>query len=205
MSRKSKISDEQLAEAVKNCFNISQMSTYLKVRLHYPHTMRRIKRLNLDHSHFVKYNRRGFYPYTVTDQEIIDAWQKSNDIQDVINEINIKHNVKERKQQRTVRRHIKHLKKILKYKIRYKRFRKKLHEMSCASTINNYIKRTRGNRCEHCGRVNWYNYPLSLQVHHIDGDRKNNIESNLQLLCPNCHSITPNYMGKNTKNAKNFN
>lgn len=38
-----------------------------------------------------------------------------------------------------------------------------------------------------------------LGVHHIDGNSKNNRLSNVELLCPNCHSLTPNY--KNIKRA----
>lgn len=48
--------------------------------------------------------------------------------------------------------------------------------------------------CENCGcDGNWYNNPLTLEIHHIDGDRKNNDISNLQVLCPNCHSQTPSF------------
>ena len=39
--------------------------------------------------------------------------------------------------------------------------------------------------CEVCG----YNkYPEILEVHHIDGDRRNNELSNLQIVCPTCHA-----------------
>ena len=44
--------------------------------------------------------------------------------------------------------------------------------------------------------------PISLEVHHIDGNGKNNSLDNLQLLCPNCHSQTENYKGKNVKKKK---
>lgn len=55
----------------------------------------------------------------------------------------------------------------------------------------------RGNRCEQCGLEIWNNQPIPLEAHHIDGDRCNNLESNLLLLCPNCHTFTPNYGSKN--------
>jgi predicted HNH restriction endonuclease len=41
---------------------------------------------------------------------------------------------------------------------------------------------------------------IPLQIHHIDGDATNNKEENLQLLCPNCHTLTENY-GSLNKNA----
>jgi hypothetical protein len=44
---------------------------------------------------------------------------------------------------------------------------------------------------------------IPLEVHHIDGDKLNNVESNLKLVCPNCHALTDSYCGKNSnKNRK---
>jgi len=42
----------------------------------------------------------------------------------------------------------------------------------------------------------WNNNPISLQLHHVDGNHKNNEIKNLQILCPNCHSQTENFSGK---------
>lgn len=53
--------------------------------------------------------------------------------------------------------------------------------------------------CEECGLSNWNNKELSLQLHHKDGNSKNHRLKNLQLLCPNCHSQTSNFSGKNVK------
>ncbi len=56
------------------------------------------------------------------------------------------------------------------------------------------------NKCEKCGISNWNNNPISLELHHIDDNHHNNDFSNLQILCPNCHSQTPNFRsGKNKK------
>jgi 5-methylcytosine-specific restriction endonuclease McrA len=51
------------------------------------------------------------------------------------------------------------------------------------------------NECERCGVSRWRGKPLSLQLHHINGDGHDNRLENLQLLCPNCHSQTENYGG----------
>lgn len=51
--------------------------------------------------------------------------------------------------------------------------------------------------CAICSVGSWNNAPLSLQLDHIDGDNKNNLMSNLRLLCPNCHSQTENFGSKN--------
>ena len=53
------------------------------------------------------------------------------------------------------------------------------------------------NECVLCGNPNmWQGQPLRLEVDHIDGDFHNNLRENLRLLCPNCHSQTPNFSGR---------
>lgn len=60
-------------------------------------------------------------------------------------------------------------------------------------------------RCEECeGKEEWNGKPLSLQLHHVDGDKHNNSLSNLSILCPNCHSQTSNFRWKNTKQHKKY-
>jgi 5-methylcytosine-specific restriction endonuclease McrA len=39
--------------------------------------------------------------------------------------------------------------------------------------------------------------PLRCQVDHADGDSTNNKLENLRLLCPNCHSQTDTFAGRN--------
>lgn len=54
-------------------------------------------------------------------------------------------------------------------------------------------------KCECCGISTWQNKPISLQLHHINGIHNDNRISNLQLLCPNCHSQTENFAGTKGK------
>jgi 5-methylcytosine-specific restriction endonuclease McrA len=55
----------------------------------------------------------------------------------------------------------------------------------------------RGHRCECCGLTKWLDMDITLEVHHIDGDKLNNDEDNLSLLCPNCHALTDTFRGRN--------
>ena len=52
-------------------------------------------------------------------------------------------------------------------------------------------------KCEQCGLSEWQHNPIPLELHHINGNNRDNRLSNLQLLCPNCHALTDCYRGKN--------
>ncbi|HEV2785884.1 MAG TPA: helix-turn-helix domain-containing protein [Solirubrobacteraceae bacterium] len=55
------------------------------------------------------------------------------------------------------------------------------------------------NRCERCGIDEWLGAPLSMALHHVNGDGSDNRLENLQMLCPNCHSQTENFAGRNRR------
>ncbi len=55
----------------------------------------------------------------------------------------------------------------------------------------------KADRCEECGLSSWRGKPLPLALHHVNGDGDDNRLENLQLLCGNCHSQTPNFSGRN--------
>lgn len=42
----------------------------------------------------------------------------------------------------------------------------------------------------------WLGSPITLQVHHVDGDCLNNTPDNLIFVCPNCHTQTSNWCNK---------
>jgi transposase-like protein len=52
-------------------------------------------------------------------------------------------------------------------------------------------------RCEACKLTEWLGKPLSMDLHHINGDGSDNRLENLQVLCPNCHRQTDNFGSRN--------
>ena len=50
--------------------------------------------------------------------------------------------------------------------------------------------------CECCGISKWNGKYIALQLHHINGIHNDNRLSNLQILCPNCHSQTDNFSSR---------
>lgn len=69
--------------------------------------------------------------------------------------------------------------------------------------VRDWLLNSVGNKCEKCGwgEVNLYSGNVALDIHHKDGNRKNNTLENLEVLCPNCHSLTETYKYLNKKNT----
>jgi len=55
-------------------------------------------------------------------------------------------------------------------------------------------------KCSECQlTTTWNNKPIVLELDHIDGNSQNNLLSNLRWLCPNCHSQTNTFRGRNRR------
>lgn len=57
------------------------------------------------------------------------------------------------------------------------------------------------NQCENCGITEWCGKPLVIQLDHKNGNRYDHRLENLRMLCPNCHSQTMTYCGRNVSVA----
>ena len=75
-----------------------------------------------------------------------------------------------------------------------------LHETS----YRNYLIYKHGCKCMKCGwsEMNPVTGLIPIQLEHIDGNSTNNSLSNLKLLCPNCHSLTPTFGALNKGNGR---
>ena len=74
-----------------------------------------------------------------------------------------------------------------------------INAKNISSHILRYLNKKYNNACSSCGwsKVNATTNKVPLEIDHIDGDSNNNKESNLRLLCPNCHSLTSNFRNLN--------
>tara|TARA_Y100000310_G_scaffold206005_1_gene206361 strand:- start:9210 stop:9938 length:729 start_codon:yes stop_codon:yes gene_type:complete len=77
-----------------------------------------------------------------------------------------------------------------------------LIENSSYSNTNNVKKRLLRKgllvyECSVCKISTWIGKTLSLQLDHINGINNDHRIENLRLLCPNCHSQTPTFAGRN--------
>ena len=60
-------------------------------------------------------------------------------------------------------------------------------------------------KCSECNlETIWNNKPITLEIDHIDGDSQNHQLSNLRWICPNCHSQTDTFRGRNPKRLMNL-
>lgn len=75
-----------------------------------------------------------------------------------------------------------------------------------SKVIRDYMLNKANYACEICGwnEINPVSQKSPLEIHHKDGNYLNTTETNLQVLCPNCHSLTPNHkaLNKYTDNDK---
>lgn len=78
-------------------------------------------------------------------------------------------------------------------------------EADCSERLyKKYLIEVRGECCEVCGwaEVHSTTGKVPIEMHHVDGDSNNNLLENLQLLCPNHHSLTKTYKALNLGNGR---
>lgn len=57
-----------------------------------------------------------------------------------------------------------------------------------------------GNLCAICnGEPFHFGKPLNFHLDHANGENSDNSRANLRMICPNCHSQTPTYCGRNVR------
>lgn len=76
----------------------------------------------------------------------------------------------------------------------------KVSNQSINNYLLNYLHWPRV--CSYCRLSEWREQPIPLELHHKNGDNRDNRLENLEYLCPNCHAITSNFRGKNINSGK---
>lgn len=85
-----------------------------------------------------------------------------------------------------------------KYKLKVLEGRAKDGLLSSRS-LKRFLLMRDGEKCSSCGwsEINKTTGLVPVELDHIDGDSSNNELSNLRILCPNCHSLTPTFRALN--------
>jgi Zn finger protein HypA/HybF involved in hydrogenase expression len=73
----------------------------------------------------------------------------------------------------------------------------KLFEQLGPDTRRRLVIQEQNNQCNKCKLSEWLGEPLTLEIDHMDGNNRNNFRENLEALCPNCHSLTLTWRGRN--------
>ena len=70
--------------------------------------------------------------------------------------------------------------------------------------IRRWLHEKQDDACSLCGWnvINEWTEKVPLEIDHEDGDWSNNRPKNLRLICPNCHSLTPNHGARNKGNGR---
>ncbi|EKD85026.1 MAG: HNH endonuclease [uncultured bacterium] len=81
-----------------------------------------------------------------------------------------------------------------------------INTKTISAYLRHYLKEKYNDKCSKCGWDQKHPKTLvvPLEINHIDGNAENNKEDNLELLCPNCHALTPNFRNLNKGNGRNW-
>lgn len=71
------------------------------------------------------------------------------------------------------------------------------------SCVRTYLLEKADHKCEVCGwnKINPTTGKCPLEINHLDGNATNNRPENLQVICPNCHSLTSTWKALNKGNG----
>lgn len=148
--------------------------------------------------------------YSISDMEFIDLVKKSNSYSDVLRALGL--TTKGGSSQDILKRRIKELNCnishfgdiSIKSPTQVYSVEDILVENSSYANIASLKRRIISSKllkyeCSKCGISSWNGQPLSLHLDHINGINNDHRIENLRFLCPNCHSQTDTYAGKNKK------
>lgn len=72
-------------------------------------------------------------------------------------------------------------------------------ELLCYEQQRKRVYHEQHHECNRCKLDEWQGEQLTLEFEHKDGNNKNSLRENVEMLCPNCHSLTKTWRGRNRK------
>ncbi len=93
---------------------------------------------------------------------------------------------------------------ISQWKLGLARGDKGINTKGISSHVKRYLEEKFGEKCSLCGwnKQNPITSRVPLEIDHRDGNSENCNEENLRLICPNCHSLSPNFRNLNKGNGR---
>jgi len=75
-----------------------------------------------------------------------------------------------------------------------------------SDTIRDYLLLQAGYRCTKCSFSAFHpdDGRSILEINHINGDGSDHRPENLEVICPNCHALTPNYKSRNKGHGRPY-
>lgn len=72
-------------------------------------------------------------------------------------------------------------------------------DIKLSNAVRKYLLEQAKYACSKCGfnTLHPVDNQTVLEINHIDGNGENHKPENLEVICPNCHSLTPNYRARN--------
>lgn len=210
------VPESEFRQAVADARSLRDVIRRLDLHDHsntYNRLREEIERQDLKTDHFNPWDRR---PRTYTDQQLRDAVASSRSIRQTLLKLGIK---AEGGNYRTIRREIDRLKIDLRH-FEGQGWRRGVtkpisprrpletvlvqNSPACTSALRRRLinEGVLEARCQMCGLTDWHGQPISLELDHINGVNDDHRLQNLRLLCPNCHSQTETFRGRNMRRQR---
>lgn len=208
-----KITDEQLKEIVTNSSSWNDVMVKCNLKTLTRKIQRRINNLKIDYTHLPKFYG-GLYSKIGKNskEKYIEILKKYDNWDDILEELNFTslqclNNLKTHLN--ILHIDYSHIKKQVRLKNNSRRIEDILVDDSLYTNMTSLKKRLINelnwkHECSGCNNSrftnNWVtNVPIPLEIDHINGKHCDNRIENLRFLCPNCHSQTSTYKGKNMR------
>lgn len=205
------LSEDDLKKIVQESHSWSEVILKCGLKTITRSLQRKIKKYNIDCSHFEKYFDGKYTKVNkFTKEQIVEVIKNNDKWIDIMNAFGY-----------TSCAHVEHIQTKLKnlgidfshVDEKYERSKNciPLSEIlvvdstyNCMPLLRKRLQKELGweHKCVMCNNTEWNKQPIPIQIDHINGEHFDNRIENLRFLCPNCHAQTDTYCGKNMQVCK---